>query len=369
MKKFIGILLALVMLAGCSSSHPGSGAGQGLHCPDSGWDVALVWSSEETHGSWVDFIQAGTVVGGEKLAYRGIPAAPVQSTARVGSDVWLFSNGGADRTPTNVLRWSQSDCSLRPYRVDEQALWSVAADEESFYTTNMLNFSGEVRRRDKDGRLLAEASFASIQITTLLRDGDNLYAVAVKHDEALPSAIVLVLDPITLKEKRRIDLKTHGAPMSATIRDGHLYVPIAVEDLRGGRYRELSGLFVVDLATGKVNDLPLNSASPYLVDQSDGFIIVGHSFMNPSIHEYGYYRTISIINSKNRDVATHNVDAGLLSMTVRRDRMWVATQTKIGGNVTVSQYTLPDMKKISSVEIEKPENGYYYVAGLIPRVA
>lgn len=128
-------VLALAMaalLAGCGTSSPWGDRGGSKGCPAEGWDAAVVWSTETARSSRIDFVLDQGVVASRTLPYRGLEPAPAEAPFRHGDNAWLVANGGVSHDSTHLLRWSQGDCAVQDFEVEEPVVWGVVADDQAF---------------------------------------------------------------------------------------------------------------------------------------------------------------------------------------------------------------------------------------------
>lgn len=356
------------LLAGCGTpSTPVSAPdATSTGCPAT-WEAAVLWSSESEPESSLTFVNGTEVVGRQTLPFQGLEAAPTDGLFRHGDDVWMKSNGNANRDRTNILRFSTRTCGVRAYPVSEPMVRALAATDEAFFTTNTLNGVAEVRRRDLEGKILAEKGFPNLTLTALVPHESALLALGATMGTDADEGVLLELDAATLAEKRRLPLAgIPEAPFYATVRDGVLHYPRTVVGGADGSGREGTDVGALKLADGTEQRIATGAPAPFLLEESGSDLVVGHTFMNPGFRDMAEYRTITRLASDGQRSALET-DPGLLDMRVAGGKVLALTQA--GASTKLTTYALPDLRRQDAVGVPSPSGDRHYLAGLITREA
>lgn len=365
-RRVVTALASAALLAGCGAPPTGPVELPTSGCPAEGWDAAVVWSSETAPASHVDYVSGERVVASAPLASQGLPAAPAEAPFRSGTDAWLPANGNTTRDKTHVLHWSETDCSTRAYRVDEQVIWSVVATDEAFYTTNTVNAEAHVRRRTMDGTLTHEVGIPFTVFSSLALDGDRLHAVGTMGDPGTEETVLVTFDAETLTEERRLVLGPSSLPVSTLVHDGELYLPAAATSNPDGSGQEVSTVLVVDLVSGTPRTIDLGVVSPYLVTGWGGGLVFAHTFMNPAFRDMDAYGDVTLLEPGSGETTTVDLGPALRQVVATGDDLLVLTQPGDGA-ARLTRYALPGMGELSSVEVPAPPGGRHYLSGILAR--
>jgi hypothetical protein len=360
-KTAVTIVASVALLSGCglsAASQPPAG------CPAGGWDAALVWSSTSEPAGEITFLKGDQVVGRQSMPYQGLDPAPSDGAFRVGDAVWLKANGDVGRDKTHLLRYDTRTCSTRAYRVDEQVVRAVAADETGFVTTNTINGAAHVIRRDLEGKTVASVELADLTLTALLPVEGRLYALGATMGSDADVAVLLDLDPTTLAETRRATLVGVVGSDDLVVRGDKIYYPKTVVRAVTGSEAEGFAMGVVNLTDFTLSEIDLAVPAPDVVAAEGGALYTAHTFMNPGFRDTDAYRTVTRLDPDSGVVTSVEVGPGLLSIATRTDQL-VAVNQAAGGEPTVTTYRLPDLAKVSSVSVPHPEGDHFYVASIL----
>lgn len=358
---------SVLVLAGCGLIPAGGGSGVRAGCPADDWDAAVIWSSETARHSHLDYVHGDAVVGSETWPYRGLEPSPDAAPFRDGTDAWLHANGDAQRSSTHVLRWSQTDCSVQAFEVDEQAIWDVTADETAFYTTNTVDHVAQVHRRTTDGEIAGEAEVPMAVFSSLTLDGGQLHATGMLGEPGAEQTVLVTFDAETMQEQGRLLLGPASTPVSTLVHDGELYLPGGSVTNPDGSENEVSTVVVADPGAGTSRTVELGVLSPFLVVASPRGPIFAHTYLNPAFRDMDDYDEVSVVDAGTGEVTTIGLRPGLRQIAVSGDELLVLTQ-QVEGAAQLTTYALSDLQEVSSVEIRPPEGGRHYLGGILARL-
>lgn len=357
----MALLTLALLLTGCGAPpSPPPPAG----CPAGGWDAALLWSSETEPAGEVVFTRGDRVAGRQALPYVGLEAAPTEGLYRTPTATWLKSNGNANRDRTHVVRYATDTCTAQAFAVTEPVLRSVSMAEDAFTTTNTLNGAAEVRRRTLDGTLTRETRFPGLTLTALAPAAGSLYALGTTMGSDADTAVLVELDAVSLDEKRRITLPDVAGSNTLIAQGDTLYYPQTVVHGPGNSEREGVRLGVVTLPDLTLSTVDLGVEAPDVLAPVGADLYIAHNFMNPGFRDTDDYDTLTRYSPARGTVDRFEVGRGLLTLAAHGDRLFVVNQTA-QGTPTLTTYRLPDMEKVTTVEVPPPAGGHYYVAGIL----
>lgn len=369
MDRRCGALAAVIvlLLAGCGPAPGRSGAGVPAGCPADDWDAAVIWSSETARSSRVDYVLDDAVVGTQAWPYQGLEPSPDDPSFRHGTDARLYANGDTLRTTTHVLRWSQVDCSVQAFEVEEQVIWDVAADDEALFTINAVDGVSEVHRRTMDGRIASEAEVPSAVFSNLVLDGDARHAIGSVGEPGAEQTVMITFDARTMEERQRLMLGPATTPLSTLLHEGEVYVPAGAIITADGSEQEVSTVVGEDPAAGTSRTVELGAPSPFLVVASPRGPIFAHTYMNPAFRSMDAYGQVTMLDTTTQETTTADLGPGLRHIAVSGDELLVLTQVE-GGPARLTTYALADLSEQSSVELSSPSGGRHYLMGILARL-
>ncbi|WP_152361053.1 hypothetical protein [Microlunatus speluncae] len=356
----VGVLLWLAILLTSCGILPAPEEAEG--CP-SGWQIAIMWSTQNGPHSELIFIEADSVLQRRTVPYVGFNPVPGNVEDRSGSDLIMVANGNLDRDQTNVVSMSTLSCDLSARRVPEPVVLGIASHAGDVYTTNSINGEAQLRRRDSGGNVKAEVAFPAIVLSELIVHDDILFAFAA--DDATDQSVLLVLDPATLAERNRIKLEgSAGTAEQAIVKGSVLYYPqtLTVDN-------EGTKLGMIDLRTFQQSTIELDSPAPFLIIDAGDHLYIGHTFINPGYRPMSDYRWVSRYNLATGKVERFDVGGRLGSMAIRDQVLYVLNSGEDDEPAKLRSFDLPSMTPRSTIDVPRPNAllGHYYASGLIAR--
>ncbi|WP_342372803.1 hypothetical protein PCC79_01625 [Propioniciclava soli] len=364
--RALGAAVALAtatLTASCGIMPAAPTAAADAGCPAGGWDAALLWSSQDARTSTVVFVRDGAVVGEQSLPHQGLEAAPGEVIARGDGHVWLAANGDAQRSRTELVRYDTAACTSAALAVDEPVIRAIVEVDGDVVTTNTRNGAAEVRRRTTAGAVVAEASFAELDLTHLVAHGEVVYALGRTMGRARDVGVLLTLDAATLAERDRVEWPDTVAFGGAVVQGDTLHLTGTLGQA-GDAEVEGDALISVVPTTGQEARVALDAPAPSLLLDVAGDLYVTHTFMNPAFRPTRDYQTVSRVGA---DGAVSGVDVGegLLTAAATPTALFVVTQVE-QGPARLSTRTLPDLAEAATVALPPPEGpDHHYVAGVL----
>ena len=125
--------------------------------------------------------------------------------------LYIVPQGQANKKDEKViLQQDLETFELQHYSLDQIAIYGLSVDSSAIYAVNNINGQSFVSRIDKADRTVKTAVYDDIYVSAAYVYRDTLYAFSSQSTPSGMKGILHCLDPITLKELKRIDISAFG---------------------------------------------------------------------------------------------------------------------------------------------------------------
>jgi hypothetical protein len=114
-----------------------------------------------------------------------------------------------------------------------------------------------------------------------------------------------------------------------------------------------SRLLIVDQENLSAHTLELGEPSPFYVRSIGDLVYVAHTFLNSGFRALSDYRSISVVNSLDETVTTHELPAGVSRFDVNATTLAVIGELADASPI-LHTYALPDFTPVLTVRLEAP---------------
>jgi hypothetical protein len=353
-----GIVVAVIIAAvdgglSACNSPPQQG------CP-AGATAAVAWSSETAELSHIQYASTDRLITDRTIEVQGIrPMTPVT----IGRKAYLLATGNTVADQTSLVELDMNTCTTRIVPVDRRPAYTVDVAHEFFVTAANINDEAIIDRYSLDGRKQSTATIPGRLVSKVLIGDGFVYAFA--SGDSTTSVELIVMDAATLSIRNRVPLpKAGSSPSNALIHEGSLYFPITLlSDKEGGADHQVGR---IGLSTMEFSAIDVITGMPYLISATGDYLVVGHTFMNPSMGEMANYHHISLVSWSGTSILGGEIDLGIQSMSVASNAALVLGVDS-SNHARIATYTLPALRKTGEVAIGESNQwgNYHYPAAVV----
>ena len=256
-KRLLLLCVICLLLAGCAGSLPSAAA------PEGDWAIGVLCTSGSRNQSSILYFN-------EDLEQVGVLHYPYATMGEIfyppavsNGMVYIIPQGQANRKDLKcILQQDLATFDHRLYSLDQIAIYSPSASSGILFTVSNLNGNSFLSRIDPKTGKSETAVFENRYFSTVLACQDTVYAFSSQ-----PSASTLhCIDPLTLKEQRRIDLSHLGAGIFSAAVCGETLYFAPTETLSGGAPRVIGAYH---LSSGTLDSIDCGQTAFHLLCAGD----------------------------------------------------------------------------------------------------